>query len=382
MVDWLRGSTLIVKDSDKNYWGCGQNWKGQTGTGFSDTIIYQPAKIKELSGKDIEILYSSSTDQTFIAKDSDNNYWGWGNNEYGQTGTGPTASKLYRPTQIKEFSGKNIEIVYSCELDNWPTIIARDSDKNYWAWGYNSYGQTGTGSTDSKVYKPTQISAFTGKDIEILRRTNRNETFIVKDSDKNYWSWGHNRYGQTGTGTTDETVNEPTQVKEFTGEDIEMLYSDSDTIILKTPDGRLWGWGYNPYGTLGTGTTDNVYKPTKIAERLSVNNARYLYVENKAQQIIVITADGKLYISGTSGSKVGKFGGYTCVCISDIPENDLYGKTVINATRCGTLNTVVLTTEGKLYKVENTMVTEGLWYEATGSWATGFVVTKDTRYNE
>lgn len=375
-------NAILIKDKNGNYWGWGRNSNGFAGIGAT-TMYSTPCKIIGLKGKNIEILFNN--DSTMIVKDSNNNYLSWGYNVLGETGTGKTDRSIVSPTKITALTGRNIK-----EIKSMGAMVAIDSEGKIWTWGDNNTGNCGNGTTTT-VKTPICINtintALNSVVFESVEHTTENTKpyyyILATDSAGKKWTWGDNTYCQIEFSAT-TAITTPQEWKDKLadkGLEAEEYLLTGATTIIKTSDGRLWGWGNNN-GVLGTGTTTKVTEPTKIAEGLSVNNARYLFVD--ATRIVVVTADGKLYVSGKGSSTAGDFGGYTCICINDMTGNALSGKVVMNAYYDKKGNIAAVTNDGKLYIVTNTAVknVSESAYEATGSWATGFVVTKDTRYNE
>ncbi|MCL0099854.1 hypothetical protein M1O55_03175 [Dehalococcoidia bacterium] len=177
-----------------------------------------------------------------VALKSDGTLWAWGENSSGQLGIGTTVPKDV-PSQ--EVTGAT----------NWSAISAGDfhtvalkSDGTLWAWGWNYYGQLGDGTTTRKN-TPTQIGIDTNwRSIS----AGDSHTAALK-TDNTLWTWGHNARGQLGDGTI---LSKSTPVQESTGENNWRSIStgDSHTAALKL-DNTLWTWGYNAYGQLGDGTT-------------------------------------------------------------------------------------------------------------------------------
>lgn len=372
--------SYIALDTNGNIWSWGSNRYGQLGIG-SRTTPTEPTKAI-VSNVEKILKYSSSS---ALVKDTSGNYWGWGQNSYGLVGIGSTTVTT-SPTKITTFTGKDIKTVISAGNTN----IALDSEGKIWTWGYNGNGSCGNGAT-ANVTTPicintvnTALNSVIFEKVEYIKENMGTYGYILAtDSTSKKWTWGDNTYCQIEFSAT-TAITTPQEWKDKLadkGLEAEEYLLTGATTIIKTSDGRLWGWGNNN-GVLGTGTTTKVTEPTKIAEGLSVNNARYLFVD--ATRIVVVTADGKLYVSGKGSSTAGDFGGYTCICINDMTGNALSGKVVMNAYYDKKGNIAAVTNDGKLCIVTNTTVkniSESA-YEATGSWATGFVVTKDTRYNE
>ena len=84
--------------------------------------------------------------------------------------------------------------------------------------------------------------------------------------DHTLWCWGNNDAGQLGVGDTSPR-SRPTQVG--TGSDwaqLDVAADGDDTCAVRT-SGTLWCWGWNGYGQLGLGDTQNRLIPTQVGTR-------------------------------------------------------------------------------------------------------------------
>jgi alpha-tubulin suppressor-like RCC1 family protein len=78
---------------------------------------------------------------------------------------------------------------------------------------------------------------------------------ISLNGDGTVWAWGDNSNGQLGVGTTTPHWT-PVQVNTLTrGQGITAGYQDS---FASTTVGAVWAWGDNSYGQLGTGGGDQL----------------------------------------------------------------------------------------------------------------------------
>jgi alpha-tubulin suppressor-like RCC1 family protein len=79
-------------------------------------------------------------------------------------------------------------------------------------------------------------------------------------NDGSLWAWGWNTYGQLGDGTTTHR-NAPVRVGSDNNWASIAAYYHS--LAIRT-DGSLWGWGYNGFGQLGDGTKTDRSAPVRI----------------------------------------------------------------------------------------------------------------------
>ena len=79
-------------------------------------------------------------------------------------------------------------------------------------------------------------------------------SFILKN-DGTLWGCGYNKFGQLGLG---DTIDRSTfTIASINTNDVKSVYCGNDhTLILKN-DGTLWGCGYNGFGQLGLGDTND-----------------------------------------------------------------------------------------------------------------------------
>ena len=114
----------------------------------------------------------------------------WGDNFYGQTGTGGTADVTV-PTVISA----SVPNAVGTGQNHTCTVTAGSLS----CWGQQQYGALGNGvSTAGAITSPTAI----GSDTDWLRvDTGTQHTCALKTSNA-LWCWGGNGSGQVGTGAT------------------------------------------------------------------------------------------------------------------------------------------------------------------------------------
>ena len=361
IVDIYGGSTMIARDSDGKLYSWGYNSDGQLGNGTtvnsSMPICISDIENSPLSGKDIVDVYKIS--EVVIAKDSSGKLYSWGENYSGQLGNGRTenSSMPVCISDIKEspLKGKNIVNIYV----DFSTMIAKDSDGKLYSWGYNGYGQLGDGTTTNSSM-PICISDIESNPLKgkkIVDVHNYGSTIIAKDSNGKLYTWGENDYGQLGDETTTDS-SMPICISDIEnsplkGKNIVNIYWNDRTIIAKDSSGKLYSWGRNKFGQLGNGTTENSSMPICISDmENSPLNGKDIVDVYADYTIIAKDSNGKLYSWGDNDS--GKLGNGTTtnssmpICISEVEGSPLKEKNIVKIYR-GDDTIIAKDSDGKLY---------------------------------
>ncbi|MBB1073118.1 DUF4214 domain-containing protein [Rhodoferax sp. 4810] len=82
---------------------------------------------------------------------------------------------------------------------------------------------------------------------------------LATKSDGTLWAWGDNSQGELGDGSTTDRL---TPIQVFS-DVIAIAAGEAHSLALRS-DGTLWAWGYNLLGTLGDGTTTNRLTPVQV----------------------------------------------------------------------------------------------------------------------
>jgi alpha-tubulin suppressor-like RCC1 family protein len=238
--------TLALK-TDGTLWSWGGNSEGQLG---NNTMVDSNLPIQIGVATNWAIVSAGGYYFSAAIK-TDGTLWTWGNDSFQQLGNGTVLSHQLEPLQI------GIDT-------NWKTVsagqyhtLALKTDGSLWAWGSNSYGALGDGTTSTRP-APIQIGNTTDWDKIVAGSF---ASYAIK-TDGTLWSWGYNDYGQLGDGTTVHK-SIPTQI----GSDTNWADVSSKmgyyAIALKT-DGSAWSWGLNMAGYLGDGTRTQRLSPVPI----------------------------------------------------------------------------------------------------------------------
>jgi alpha-tubulin suppressor-like RCC1 family protein len=179
---------------------------------------------------------------TSIAVKTDGTLWAWGYGSNGALGNNTSALTNSSPVQIGTLTTWSSVYVNS----NLNTAYAVKNDGTIWSWGDNTYGQLGTGSTTSAPTYPQQYGNIGGYTNVSMGTTGG----LLRKSDGTLWSWGPNTQGQNGNGTLGATSS-PQQVGTLTTWS-KISAGDFHSLGIKS-DGTLWSWGRGFEGQLGVG---------------------------------------------------------------------------------------------------------------------------------
>ena len=139
----------------------------------------------------------------------------------------------------------------------------------------------------------SEVTANENDKVEI-KSINLWNTSAAIASNGDLYCWGFNGYGGVGNGTTND---QHTPVKVL--ENVKETVLENNTTAAITEDGDLYCWGDNKYGQVGNGATDNQLTPVKVLE-----NVKEFYLDYYTAA--AITENGDLYCWGFNlGGQIG-----------------------------------------------------------------------------
>jgi alpha-tubulin suppressor-like RCC1 family protein len=162
----------------------------------------------------------SAGDQSVLAISSvDGSVWAWGANTDGQLGDGTTTNRSL-PVEVHGLGGSGFltSIVSVGDADG-DHALALGSDGSVYAWGLNIYGQLGDGTTTQRL-TPVRVVGVGGRgfltSIVAIAAGSLNSYALA--SNGTVYSWGDNSAGELGNGNSRVTTSTtPVQVVSSTG---------------------------------------------------------------------------------------------------------------------------------------------------------------------
>ncbi|WP_426058488.1 RCC1 domain-containing protein [Hymenobacter sp. B1770] len=173
-------------------------------------------------------------------------------------------------------------------------------DGSLWMWGINYEGQLGNGTTRHSS-TPVQVNTQNPATRWTQVATGTSHTLAVT-TDGRLYAWGSNAAGQLGTGSNESharpvAVSLPPAFAKATWKQVAAGTSHS---LALTADGHLLAWGHNATGQLGTGYRRSLTQPVEVPLPLSAANSTWAYVAAGNGHTLALTADGRLYAWGNN----------------------------------------------------------------------------------
>jgi alpha-tubulin suppressor-like RCC1 family protein len=221
------------------------------------------------------------TVHTLVAASTAGMTWAWGDNSAGGLGDGSTTGRA-TPVQVSGLTS------VTAIAGGWGHSLTVKLDGTVWAWGYNYFGQLGDGSTTDFTTQ-VQVSGIT----RVATVAGGMYYSLALKSDGTVWSWGYNNYGQLGDGSTTER-HTPVQVSGLAG--VTAIAAGPYHCLALKLDGTVWAWGYNYFGQLGDGSTTDRTTPVQVSGLNGV-----IAIAAGAAHSLALKSDGTVWSWGYNG---------------------------------------------------------------------------------
>jgi alpha-tubulin suppressor-like RCC1 family protein len=176
----------------------------------------------------------------------------WGRNRNGQLGDGTTEDRS-TPVDVVGLTG-GVEAI-AVGQSHTCALMTEGGVK---CWGANYSGQLGDGTTENRN-TPADVVGLTGEVEAMTAGGSHTCALMVGGGVK---CWGRNRNGQLGDGTT-ENRNTPVAVVGLASGVVAIAGGGLHTCAL-TVGGGVKCWGWNGFGQLGDGTTEDRSTPVAV----------------------------------------------------------------------------------------------------------------------
>ena len=274
----------------------GDNTYGQLGTGDTRSIDSPTSITTAFEGKVVQI---AALGNHSLALTEDGRIYSWGQNNHGQVGNGRIGDgyDVLSPMDITNSlglpAGTHVIEVYAA----WESSFALTNDGRIFAWGANNQGQLATGDIGDKSL-PTEITfPFDGKMIKLAT-----DSHVLALTDTGHlYSWGYNDHGQADAGQGgDANILRPIEITDYMqlaeGVEIEAIGAASNASMVLLSDNTSWVWGQNVDGNLGTGGSREQQPLTRVTWLAGGDDI--VQFATGYYSAIALTESGRVYVWG------------------------------------------------------------------------------------
>jgi alpha-tubulin suppressor-like RCC1 family protein len=249
---------MVVRQNDGSVWSWGDNTYGELGTGStSSSPVASPAETASLGS----VTSVAAGGDHSLALTSGGNVWAWGANSSGQLGNG-TTSPSSTPVEVKNSAGSGPLTNIVAIAAGGSFSMALQSNGAVWTWGYNNDGELGNNSQtpSSLPVSPTALSSVSA--------IAAGSKFALAVKSGNVWAWGAGSNGQLGDALNQNSSIPVTVIESPTAGGGTLsgvtAVAAGGVHALALASGTVWSWGDNTYGELGNGSTSSSPQNTAV----------------------------------------------------------------------------------------------------------------------
>jgi alpha-tubulin suppressor-like RCC1 family protein len=188
------GQFSLALRSDGTVWAWGRNQLGQLGDGTT-TDSETPVQVKGLSQVTrIAAGFDASLATRTRGITAITSVWAWGGNSSGQLGDGTLTSHL-TPEQV---TGIGTTFIASISA-GYQFAVVLGTDGSVWGWGADGSGQLGNAPASNPVTRPLEL---TGQNSGITQVSAGYDHVLALESNGAVLAWGDNSQGELGDGST------------------------------------------------------------------------------------------------------------------------------------------------------------------------------------
>ena len=241
------GNHTVAIAADGSLWAWGENSFGQLGTGVGELgNRTTPVRI----GTDTNWRSVSAGSIHTVAIRTDGSLWEWGH-PWG-----------FRFGEITEEAAVARAVPRRIGTDtNWASVsagvshtVAIRTDGTLWAWGDNYRGQLGDGTTSSESGEGHITPRQIGTDSDWADVSAGGYHTVAIKTDGSLWAWGCNRHCQLGVEPWGWGYNRTVPVRVGTDANWTGISAGGLHTMAIRADGSLWAWGWNEFRQLGAST--------------------------------------------------------------------------------------------------------------------------------
>ncbi|MCO4763566.1 MAG: hypothetical protein KC502_18795, partial [Myxococcales bacterium] len=261
----------------------GRNDDGQLGNG---TKTFGATRKPVVVGGVSEVKQLAVGYEHVCALREDGKLYCWGYNTYGQCGTGVASS-----TDLTKATLASAIPPLSAVWAGYHTTCGRTLTGSMICWGYGSSGDRGDGTTTSSGAKPIAVKGLPTDPIVQVELSYRRRCVLTNKGEM--FCWGNNSNRDVGT-TTSSTVSSATKRSNISG--VALMGGGSGSVCAMLPAiTAVKCWGDNDDGELGYGGKSDETATPQTTKGLM---AQPVLMTGGDDHMLYLTTAGKIYAAG------------------------------------------------------------------------------------
>jgi alpha-tubulin suppressor-like RCC1 family protein len=280
---------ILALLSDGTVSAMSENRFGQLGRPKSDPLRFLPAARVDLPGKAVQVAVGDEYASYALLENG--TVWAWGHGGSNNLGVRLSgARERHTPAQVPGLTG--VARIVAART----SVMAVMRDGSVRAWGEVPPLFTGGERVFPGVATPIVISGLAG--VTDIAGGPGGGYALTREG--RVYAWGGNAKGELGTGTAAAEIRAPALVPGVS--DLVSIATVNGAAVAVTRDGRLWSWGSNEQAGLGHGTQADVTEPGQPTPAVlpGVTDAVEVKAGTLGRQFIVRRRTGTLIGWGNS----------------------------------------------------------------------------------
>lgn len=232
----------------------------------------------------------------------------FGRNADGELGLGSIGAPVQTPRLQQGFGADSdpddsvvnldVELIHISSGDGRTIAVTERGD--VYAWGDNTDGSLGTGSTDDNVNVPARVAVLSTLDA-VWSAVGNNTGFFIDEDNADLYAWGSGDNGLVGSNITRDSA--ALVGGQLIGVNVRRIYARRNHALALSVNGHVYTWGTDTLGQLGNGgaSSDTVTSPQLVLWFLN-NNFLAVGVAAVGEDFSAAVSNGDIYTWGSGAN--------------------------------------------------------------------------------
>ena len=287
----------LLLDEDGYVWAWGKGGRGMIGDG---TYEDREAPVRVKIDKKFSQIFAGNESSFAISQDGE--LYSWGCNIDKQLGGGELENNWSRNVPVQIMKDKKFKHVSAGDH----TAFAIDDSDCCWGWGKNNYAETGIGTrTGEPIAEPTRMAI----NIKFTQISASGNHAAAVDTEGHVWIWGSDEHGESGTmafkNKTGGIVITGSESAFFKEKITKVSVGDKHVLALDS-NGHVWGWGSNQEGQLDERKPSDFYYPENLFAGTEYANLVFTDIYAGATSSMAVDSNGNTWQWGTGEAETPK----------------------------------------------------------------------------